>query len=258
MSPWTRLAGFSALIGALLWFVGNSLAIASFNQSNAVPYSIWNHTISELGFPRASSTTWLFNATEVLVGLMLLPTYEALRRALSRRFGSIAAVCGFVTWLTLSAVGILGLKYDLVRTPYRPLPFLMRHNEVAAVFFLGWLATVALFTNIFIRRWRDPYCRLVASAGIACLLLPPIFLWVAVYADPMQASLKSDLREAAIWNGLVSPTSTAVLSPWWDSHRPRIWWPAVLEWSLAGSIFLWHGTALLFLWLQPERGDKPS
>lgn len=57
----------------------------------------------------------------------------------------------------------------------------------------------------------------------------------------MQAPLLKDLKDPAFRAMLDSPTSSSILTPWLDSHRPPIWWPAALEWGLAWSMWLWHG-----------------
>jgi hypothetical membrane protein len=256
MTRASRVAWQCAVVGLVLWVVGCSLAINAFSHSNAVPYSLWNHTISELGFPHASSLTWIYNSTLVLLGLLLLPTYHALRINLASRAGNVAAGFGSATSLMMSLIGLMGLRLDLTQSPYRFLPYLAHHNDVAAIFFLGWLVTVILFTRIFIGLRQDPFCRLAVCAGTAGVLLYPVFLWVALKSNPMEAALHRDLGDPRIRGWLTSPTSAAVFSPWLDSHRPALWWPAVLEWCLAGFIVLWHGAALLFLWKRAHSATR--
>jgi hypothetical protein len=244
----TLLATIAALISVVLWFTGISLAIISFNHSKVATYSCWNHVISELGFPYASRLTWLFDGMLALASLLLFPTLYAVGAYLRARLGTVAVRFGFVTCLALSALGIFGLKQDFSHGPYVFLPYLKIHLAIANVFFLGWLMTVTLFTVVFYRRWTDPASRLMALVGILSWLLYPIFLIVALHANPMQAALLKDLKDPAFRAVLDSPTSSPILSPWLDSHRPSIWWPAALEWGLAWSIWLWHGVALIFLW----------
>jgi hypothetical membrane protein len=251
----TMLATLAALMSAVLWFTGISLTIISFNHSNAAPYSCWNHVISELGFPYASRLTWLFNGTLAIGSLLLLPTLYAVGAYLRTRLGTVAVGFGFVTCLALSALGVFGLKQDFFRGPYTFLPFLKMHLVIADLFFLGWLVTVTLFTIIFYRRWNDPASRLIVLVGILSWVLYPIFLIVALHANPMQAALMKDLKDPAMRAMFKSPTSLPILSPWLDSHRSPIWWPAALEWALAWSIWLWHGAALVFLWMK-TRGER--
>jgi hypothetical protein len=254
----TCLATIAAFISVVLWFVGISLAIISFNHNNAAPYSCWNHVISELGFPYASRLTWLFNGTLAIGGLLLLPTLWALGGYLRTRLGYVAAGFGFVTCLALSAVGMMGLKQDFLRAPYVFLRFLRMHLAVADIFFLAWLVTVTLFTVVFCRRWKDPASRPMALVGIICWLLYPTFFVVAFHANPMQAPLLKDLKDPAFRVLFNSPTSSSMLTPWLDSHRPPIWWPAALEWGLAWSMWLWYGTALIFLWLKAKGTDETA
>jgi hypothetical membrane protein len=74
----TLLATIAAVVAVAVLFVGVSLAIVSFNHSNAMPFFCRNHFISELGFPGASQWTWLFNGTLVIGSLLLPPALYAL------------------------------------------------------------------------------------------------------------------------------------------------------------------------------------
>ena len=249
----TLIATIAALISVVLWVTGISLAITSFNHGNAVPYSCWNHVASELGFPYASRLTWLFNGTLVIASLLLVPTLYALGAYLRTRLGYVALGFGFFTCLAVSAIGMLGLKQDYLHAPYFFLRFLTMHLAVADAFFLGWLVTVTLFTIIFCRRWKDPAARPMAVVGILCWLLYPMFFIVAFYANPTGAALVKSLKDPAFRAIIDAPSSSPILSPWLDCHRPPIWWPAALEWMLAWSLLLWHGLALVFLWMKTKR-----
>lgn len=217
----TWLATIAVLISAVLWVIGISLAIISFNRSNTVPYSCWNHVISELGFPYASRLTWVFNGTVAIGGLLLLPTLYALGAQLRTRLGTMAVGFGYVACLSVSAVGMMGLKQDFSHAPYIFLRFLKVHLAISDVFFLGWLVTVTLFTVVFYRRWEDPAARFMVVTGMISWSLYPVFLLVAIYANPMQAPLLKSLRDPAFRAIIEAPTSSAVLSPWLDCHRPR-------------------------------------
>jgi hypothetical protein len=246
----TWLAIIAALISVVLWVTGISLAIVSFNHSNTVSYSCWNHVISELGFPYASRLTWVFNGTVAVGSLLLLPTLYALGAQVQTRLGTVARGFGFVTCLAVSLVGMLGLKQDFLHGPYIFMRFLKIHLAISDVFFLGWLVAVTLFTIVFYRLWKDPAAWFMVVAGIISWLLYPLFLIVAIYANPMQAPLLKDLKDPAFRILLDSPTSSPFLTQWLDSHRPPIWWPAVLEWGLAWSMWLWFGAAVVFLWVK--------
>src|ERR1700689_3130186 len=131
----TLVATVAALVSMVLWFMGISLAIISFNHSNAAPYSCWNHVISELGFPYASRLTWLFNGTLAISSLLLLPTLYTVGAYLRMRLANVAVGFGFVTCLALSSLGIFGLKQDFSHGPYVFLPFLRNHLIIADLFF---------------------------------------------------------------------------------------------------------------------------
>ena len=254
----TLLATFAALIALVLWLTGISLAVVSFNHSNAAPYYCCNHVISELGFPFASPLTWLFNGTLAIAGLMLLPISYALGAHLRTRLGYVAAGFGILTCLAISGIGMLGLKQDFLHSSYVFMSFLKIHLAVADVFFLGWFLTVTLFTINFCRRWSDSVSRLMAFAGFINWPFYPALFAVAIYANPMQTPLLKDLKDPALRAMFFIPTSSPILSPWLDSHRPHIWWPAALEWGLAWSVLLWHGIALIFLWKKTKGAAKHS
>ena len=251
----TGLATIATLISAVLWFFAIPPAVISFNRSNVVAYSCWNHVLSELGFPYASRLTWVYNGTLAIGGLLLLPTFYALRNCLQTWLGAVAKGFGVVTCLALSVLGLLGLRQDVFGGPYIFLRFLEIHLAVADVFFLGWLATVTLFTISFCRRWGDYSTRPVAVVGIFSMLLYPLFLVVAFFANPMSVPLRKSLRDPAFRAIIKAPNTIAILSPWLDCHRPPVWWPAALEWALAWSIWLWFGAALWFLWKNAVSGD---
>jgi hypothetical protein len=254
----TLLATFAAIIGGVLWFTGIPLAIVSFNHNNAMPYSFWNHVISELGFPYASHLTWLFNGTLTIGSLLLLPTIYALGAYLHTRLGYVAVGFSFVACLSLSGVGLYGLKQDLLHAPYFFRPFYRIHMTLAGAFGLGWLVSMTLFAIIFCRRWKDPASRLMAVIGIIFCLAYPSFLIVGIYPNPTQEALLKDLHNPAFRTILNSPTSSPILTQWLDSHRPPIFWQAAFEWLWAWSVLLWCGMALVFLWIKTRGSAKHS
>ncbi len=252
----TLLATVAGLIGVVMWFTAISLAAISYSDGNAMPYSCWNHTISELGFPEVSQKTWLFNGTLAINGLMILPIIYALGAHLRTRLGYVAAGFGFITGLSLGSIGILGLKQDFFLSPYSFLQFLKIHCELAVVFFCGSLVTVTLFTVIFCRHWKDPVSRLMALVGIICWLAYPTILIVGIYANPTQEAISKDLINPTFRTILDSQISSP--TQWFDSHRPHIWWAAALEWTLAWLVLLWHGMVLFFLWIKEREVTDPQ
>jgi hypothetical protein len=249
----TLLATISAVVGVAILFAGVSLAIVSFNHSNAMPYSCWNHFISELGFPGASQWTWLFNGTLVISSLLLLPALYALGKHLNTRLGYVAAGFGYAACLGACCLGLQGLNQDFSQTPYIFLRFLIIHVMFAAMFWDGCLVALTLFTIAFCRRWKDSASRFMALVGIICWLAYLATHFALIYANLLWAIIKKDLQDPAFRAVLKAPTSTPIWLPWLDSHRPRLWWPTVFEWGLASSVLLWLGLALIFLWMKTRR-----
>ena len=251
----TRLATLSSLISGVLLVGGISFAIVSFNQNRALlPYSCWNHAISELGFPFASALTWLFNGALMIGGLMFLPTPYVLGGHMRTRLGYAATIFGCLGGLALSSLGILGLSQDVLHAPYSFGPFFALHLVLAFVFFLACTVGILMFTILFYRRRGDPSVRPLILAGMTCVLVYITFLVLLIWPNPTHTTLAKGFR--AIVN--LPPTSSPLLSQWLDSHRPPILWPAALEWMWAGVVLLWHGIALLFLWIKTREASDHS
>jgi hypothetical protein len=123
----------------------------------------------------------------------------------------------------------------------------------AGMLFGGWLVALTLFTIVFCRRWKDPASRFMAVVGIICWLAFPVTLFVLIHTNPSWAIIKQDLHDPAFRAVLEAPTSAPVLSPWLDSHRPRVWWATVFVMGLAAAVLLWLGLALIFLWMKTRR-----
>jgi hypothetical protein len=244
----TQLATLAALVAVISLFTGISLSVISFNHNNRMAYSCWNHAISELGFPYASPMTWVFNGTVAISGLLFLPILYVLGMNLRMRSGYVAVGFGFVTFLALSAVGIFGLKQDLLHSQYVFSRYFRIHMALSGVFFLGWLATIATFTIAFCGRWKDSISRLMAIVGILSCLVFPTAMIASAYSHPTETALQQDLKDPAFRARLAAPTSAPILSPWLDSHRPHFWWQTFMEWCFAWSALLWFGTAIAFLW----------
>src|SRR5471030_273227 len=207
------VAILAASIGAVIWSLGISVAVVSYNHSHATSFSCWNHFASELGFPGASRRAWVFNATEAFGSLMSLPIVYSLGARLHSRLGYVASGFGLLTFLTASGIGALGLSPRFLFANHVTSEFLQAHNATAVVFFIGWLVTVILFTRALGGRWQNRASRPLVVAGALCCLVSLSFAGCGAYA----------LQHA------------------------RVTWPAIMEWVLLGSVFLWHGLILIFL-----------
>jgi hypothetical protein len=249
----TQLALAAGLIFAVLCFPCLFFVLVSFNHHNAQPYSFLNHTASELGFPGASPLTWLYNAAIVVASFALLFILCALGKQLRKPVGYAAVGYSVGSCLGLAGIGVLGLRQDVLHTPYLFQPYLQIHLACADVFFLGWLVAVALFTIVFCRQWNEPLSRAQALIGIGSCLLFVAFVASAIHSSPMQVALQKDLKNPVFQAHLVAPTTASILTPWLDSHRPQFWSLALLEWAIIGSIVLWCGMSLIYLWKKTRR-----
>jgi len=254
----TLVGTLATLVGGVLWFTGISVAIVSFNHHQPFPYSVWNHTFSELGLPFASPLTWVFNGTVTITSLIVPFILCAVSAHLKTRLGNIAAGFGATACVALCCMGIFGLKQDMSRSPYLLLPFMSTHNALAGMFFLGWAVSVLLFALAFKRHWKDVASRIMTVAGVVCALLCPTFFLSAIYPSAVGRSLLQDFEEPAFRTVLTSPSSAPLLTQWWDRHRPHFWWPTTLESILICSVLVWLAMAMVFLWSKADRSSVPT
>jgi len=244
---WFAAAGVALMIALLC--IAFPLEAAAFNRSNAVPYSCLNHLTSELGFPFASPSTWLFDISLTLTGVLVLPALYAVQRRLKTH---AATTCGCTAFLTLTVLGLYGLSQDLKHSPDIPAHFLIIHTALTLVFFLGWLLSTALFTRAFLRQGSHPTPRLMATISLLCFLVGPVTLIVSAFNHRTEAAFLSDLRSPAFRAQLQVPTTAPTLVLWFDTHRPHLWPTALLEWCIIWSSMLWFAAAILFLWTTPR------
>lgn len=253
----TFVAIGAAVIGAIIWTLGISLTIASYNHSNTTPFSCSNHFISELGFPGTSCLAWLFNATEALGSLMSLPIVYLLGKQLHSRLGYVATGFGWFTFLILSGIGTLGLIPGFLYATHVPFGYLIAHNDAFLIFFVGWWVTVTLFTIAFCRYWQNRASRPLAVAGMMCWLVSLLLGVSGVFAlqhlKGTQGTSTNDPIVRVIFDSQASPQ---MINAWTESHRPHVSWPAIMEWGLLGSVFLWHGLALVFIWMKTREASE--
>ena len=254
----TWLATSGVAFALVLLLIGVPVAISSFNSANAVPYSCPNHLISELGFPFASRLTWVFNGDLTLLGVLVLPALIAVSEKLKTRLAHVAAAVGSIAFLALSVMGVFGLKHDLLRSPYRLLNFLSIHTALAGVFFLGWIAATALFALAFWRHGRRPIVRLVAATSFICCCIFPITIVISAFTHPTESALQKDVENPAFRASMQASSAASQLSPWLDTHRPRIWPQALLEWCMAWASMLWFAASIAFLWSNDRQQPKSA
>jgi hypothetical protein len=187
------------------------------------------------------------------VACCCFPTFYTLGKHLDTRLGYVAAGFGYAACLGACSIGLQGLNQDFSQTPYIFKRFLIIHAVFSGILWGCCLVALMLFTIIFCRRSKHPASRFMALVVI-CWLGYLAIHFTLINANQMWAIIKKDLQNPAFRAMLKAPTSAPILSPWLDSHRPRIWWPTVFEWGLALSVLLWLGLALIFLWMKTRRG----
>jgi hypothetical protein len=245
-------ATLAALLGAVIWSVGIGLTIAAYNQNNTTDYALHSHFISELGMPATSRLTWLFNLSEAIGSLASLPIVCALAMHLRTKLATIAACFAAVAFLAASGLGILGLQLDVQRPEHLSLTFLGLHLGGAAVCFGCWAVAVTLFTVTFMRRRADAASRGMVVIGILCIVVAALLFGAAAFAV-RELAMQSVHRDPIYRTIFHSQATPQTFNAWLESYRPVFGALSTMEWSLLGTIMLWHGAVIAFLWVHAKR-----
>jgi hypothetical protein len=242
-----------AVCSGALWLMGIALPILAWNARNASPYWPCNHFISELGFPATSALNWVFNATEAVASLLVLPVGFALAALLRTRVAAAAASWMTLALLCVSGLGLLGVGLDVVRPAHVTTAFLNLHVALALVCFAAWAVAVALFTVSFWRgRDRSAPTPVLVIAGVLGLAVAVGFIGVGVHflGGVMERRAHPEPALKAI---LESKATPEMFHRWLETRRPDLIVISTTEWTLLGAMLLWHGMAVAFL-LQRRKG----
>lgn len=144
-----------------------SIIIASFVGSTG--YSLFEHTISELGLSVMTPLPHLFDVACMLAGIISIPYYFYLRKkviswAQDSTLLKITMFIGFFGAMGYFFVGVFSLE--------RSGPFYIAHEIFAGGAFVGFVASIILF-SIYIIRFQD---KIFKSFGIFGLIFPVTFL----------------------------------------------------------------------------------
>jgi len=201
------------LLLSIIYFIGIVISI-SFYPNQA--YSPLSNYISDMGSIAYNPVAWwVFNLTEVFLGILMIPHFLYLYRRLlptARLLTRLALISGIAGCIGFSWIGII------------PEDFQLPHSVGAILAFAGF-TTSALFTMlVFIRkiwlksRWPSPRDFWILY-GPLCVTLPLVFIMPNL--APLVSSLPLDLRWFTIpiweWTFMVSLMywiiSVAIITP---------------------------------------------
>jgi len=189
-----------ALTGALFAILGSLVSGFAYRGKDGERYSILNHFISELGDVGVSRSAWAFNWGLILSGPFVLLACISLGLMIPGVWSKIGMICGIVTAVCLSLVGIF------------PMNNLDPHRRVAMTYFRFGLSMVIFFTLALAVQPGTVLPRLYSLAGLPAVLCFSSFL---LYSSIVYR------RQGVVGTSTVPPPP-----------RPRFWGLAFSEWTI--------------------------
>lgn len=132
-------------------------------------YNLFEHTISELGLKLMTPLPHLFDIACMLAGIISIPYYFLLRKKVTSwtqdsLLLKLTMFIGFIGAIGYFFVGVFSLE--------RSGPFFITHEIFAGLAFVGFVASIILF-SVYIIRFQD---KLLKSFGIFGMIFPVSFL----------------------------------------------------------------------------------
>lgn len=243
----TVIVGLGVASG-VVWLAGIVLPILAWNRHNPTPYWPHNHFISELGFPGTSPLTWLFSVAEVVGSLLVVPVAFAVAAQRRTRLAAVAAAWMTLALLLACAIGLLGLGVEFSSAPYVSMAFLNLHVALALLCFSAWGVAVALFTiDLRSARGHDTASQAPVVAGLIGGVAALTFIGVGGHFLVGVAARHAH-PEPALKTIMESKATPEAFHAWLEFRRQDLVAIGTAEWVLLGTMLLWHGVALVFLW----------
>lgn len=178
-------------------------------------FFFWNHFVSELGWEGHSPRAQVYNGMLAAGSLFFAPVSQALGFYFGTRRGRVAAGLGVAATLAACGVGLF------------PMNRIAPHLAATGILFALCLGAIGLFTAEFWRERGKKFSWMMLGMGGL----------VAFFCVLLLLAPKGDL--------LAAIRAVAQQQPF---YRPEIWWPAVAEWMLVLSVWLWMAMATGVLW----------
>jgi hypothetical membrane protein len=206
-----RVTCLSGLVGVMIIILGVQVPALGFEGAYGEAFSILNHNISELGEQGVSELAWLFNASMILAGLLLLVFMSGLSMTLRRWPVYIISLTGIVTVTGIVMVGL----YPMVDGET-----VGRHMLAAHLFFYGGMLSSLLFS---LYAWFVPssvFTRGSALAGTLAVISFAAFIYLPRMLYP----------------GFKVEDYLVRLQ---GAGRPVLWIPSLLEWLVLFMAVFW-------------------
>jgi len=195
------------ILGAVVISLGTVISALFYQGRSGEKYSLLNHFVSELGEYPWSAAAWVFNASLVLGGIMVLGFMLTLWLAFDNWFGRLIVIVGVITSISGSLVGLY------------PMSNLEPHIDAALTFFYTGLLMTILFSAYVFTRQNEKFPKWLAIPGLISFVSFFAFLFLA---DPIFP------------DGAPVEEIFLVLE-----NRPAVLETAIFEWAVIISTLIW-------------------
>jgi len=168
------------------------------------PFSMFNHTVSELGELGVSEFAMMFNIGMMLAGLFFIPFMIGLGLYLDNLMGKIAAVVGAFSALSIYLVGIYPMNNGVM------------HGIMAISFFLSGLVMSLLWSLAILVQKEAKIPKILSLGGFINAVIFALFLygpWGSIGETRPEFSMRVTL-EWAIYFAIVSFLFILALYVW--------------------------------------------
>ena len=195
------------ILGAVVISLGTVISALFYQGRSGEKYSLLNHFVSELGEYPWSAAAWVFNASLVLGGLLVLVFMLTLWLVFDNWFGRLIVIVGVITSVSGSLVGLY------------PMSNLEPHIDAALTFFYTGLLMTILFSAYVFTRQNEKFPKWLAIPGLISFVSFFAFLFLT---DPIFP------------DGAPVEEIFLVLE-----NRPAVLETAIFEWAVIISTLIW-------------------
>lgn len=210
--------GFMGIYGLL---VGIIVGVLGFAGSESQGFNFLNHTLSELGTYGHSSLAVILNGGLFFGSLSVVLYCLSSLPHLSSPWESPFFICLALTFLALACMGLF--------------PVNVYHLHVLGLKWFFYLGSLSAFLHL----------------SLICLGQSQFRRWTGLLALIVLCSMMTFLYAPQLQLGLTEGDRPFYQEMVMQLPRPRLWWPALLEWIGLGSLLSWT-SVLLFSQLRTK------
>ena len=216
----------TGMLGIAIIVVSVLLTALAFSGPDNSAYSVLNRKISTLGKPQYSEWAMLFNWGLQIGGFFLMIFIVSLGLYVKRRAMMVVTVAGLVMAGAVAVVGVC------------PVTEPDCHRAAAQVtFFSGAMTTVSFTIVLLYSKPKKLAQWLVVPSGIASTAFVAfVAILAAMYENPQRVFIRGPLGDV----------------------RPVLWVPALLEWLVFATVFIWLFTIVLDIARQTHRQARDA